>query len=141
MSLEENKAVVRRHLEEIWNKKNFEVAGELVDTHFNANHPERMGPEGEKRFVTSFHTRFPGWHFNIEDMIAEGDKIVVYWEASGKHEGEFKGFSPTGKPFTLKGFSLYRVAGGKIVGTRFSVWDRFGLMEQVGAFSPQEQAS
>ena len=133
MSVKENKAIVRRYVEES-NKWNLEIADELIDPSFNEMHPEsRSGPEGEKWLADFFHTTLPPWTFEIKDMIAEGDRVAVHWTASGTHEGEFRGVAPTGKPFTVDGIGIWRISGGKIVG-RHTVWDRLGLLEQVGAF-------
>ena len=78
-----------------------------------------------------------GMKFLSEDALTElpikGDRVVVQWKMSGTHEGEFRGVAPTGKPFTVHGFNIWRISGGKIVGRR-SVWDMLGLFEQVGAF-------
>jgi predicted ester cyclase len=133
MSLEENKAIIRRCTEE-WNKGNLEIADDLVDPKFNEMHPEgRKGPEGEKQLAAFFQRTFPPWRFETKEMIAEGDLVVVHWTVSGRHEGKYKGVAPTGKEFTVEGFNIWRISEGKIVG-RHSVWDRLSLFEQVGAF-------
>jgi predicted ester cyclase len=141
MSTEENKAIVRRYMEQVWNKGDPAVADELVDPRFNEIHPERSGPEGEKHFSAFYRTTFPGFRFTIEDMIAEGDRVVVQWIVSGTHGGEFMGVAATGKPFEADGISIYRLSGGKIVGNRHSVWDRLSLFQQVGAFPEIEPSS
>ena len=76
-------------------------------------------------------TSFPDFHVTSEDIIAEGDKVVSRWTASGTHKGELFGIPPTGKKATWKGISIYRFADGKIV----EAWgdaDFLGLLQQLG---------
>ncbi len=110
-SAQENKAVVRRFIEEAWNKGNLDVADELVDPEFcrsDASNPELRGPEALKRFVTSYRNIFPDTHITIEDQIAEGDKVVTRYTVTSSRRGEYAGG-------TFTGISIYRVADGKIV--------------------------
>lgn len=138
-TLDENKAIVHRYIEEVWNRGNLEVADQLVDADFNKDLSGYSGPEGEKRFVRILRTIFSDWRFTIQDMIAEDNKVVIQWTASGTHIGKFMGVAPTGKSFTITGVYICRVSEGKLVGTRHTDWDRLGILQQVGAFPIYEK--
>ena len=135
MSMQANKAIFRRIYEEFLNQGKSEVAGELFDTnHVNHLIPPGapQGLDGEKEFIASFRTAFPDVQFTIEDMIAEGDKVVgrVTWR--GTHRGEFMGVPPTGRKVTVEGIDIIRFANGKAVENWFS-GDMLGMMQQLGA--------
>jgi predicted ester cyclase len=88
--------------------------------------------EQTKQFTAASYKNIPDLNSTIEDMVAEGDKVVVRFTIHGTHNGEFMGIAPTGKKFTQAGTSIYRIAGGKIA----EVWwlaDTLGLMQQLGA--------
>ena len=133
MSTEENKAVVRRYYEEVFNKGNVEAANESVAADL-VNHSSMPGPagiEGIKQRVAVLHTAFPDLNFTFEEMIAEGDKVAACLTARGTHKGEFFGIPPTGKQIAVKALGIYRVVDGKIV----EVWglrDHLATMEQLG---------
>jgi predicted ester cyclase len=71
----------------------------------------------------------------LEDLIAEGDKVVGRFTASGTQQGEFMDIPPTGKPFTLMEIRIYRINNGKIVEC-WGLFDQMGLMQQLGAIPP-----
>jgi steroid delta-isomerase-like uncharacterized protein len=83
----------------------------------------------------AFFAAFPGLHISIEDVIAQGDKVAVRITWQGTHQGEFMGIPPTGKPVTVTGINLYRVANGKIVEEWWQE-DILGLMQQLGVLPP-----
>jgi predicted ester cyclase len=135
MSTQANKAIFRRIYEEFLSQGKSEVAAEL----FDANHVNHLIPpgapqglEGEKQFIASFRTAFPDVQFSIEDMIAEGDKVVgrVTWR--GTHRGEFMGVRPTGRRVAVEGIDIICFANGKAVENWFS-GDTLGMMQQLGA--------
>jgi len=132
---EENKTVARRWIEELWNKGNLSVADEVLAptyVHIDPSTPDLGGgPEGEKKRVTLYRTAFPDLHLNIDDLIAESDKVVIRWTCRGTHRGELSGIAPTGKPITLTGVSLCRLANGKAVEGRVN-WDALGMFQQLG---------
>ncbi|GIK43546.1 MAG: hypothetical protein BroJett011_73790 [Chloroflexota bacterium] len=134
MSLVENKAIVRRGWEEIWNKGNLTIAPEhyaLTYVSHMPGNPDMYGPEGHNQLVTMYRTAFPDLHFTVEDQIAEGDKVVNRVTARGTHLGEFRGIPPTGKPITVTGITIDRIAGGKLVES-WASWDFLGLLQQLG---------
>ncbi len=141
MSTEENKAIDRRIVEEVWNRKNLALVDELVDANFvlhGVGGPDLKGPEGFKQFVNINATAFPDFHVTIEDMIAEGDKVVSRVTAWGTHQGDFMGIAPTGKQFEVTAIIISRYAGGKMV-EGWLVNDVLGMMQQIGVV-PKELA-
>jgi steroid delta-isomerase-like uncharacterized protein len=143
----ENKAIVRRLYEEVWNKRRVELVDELVSPshamHDNHLPDSGVGPEAYKRNVARYVTGFPDLRFTVEDMVAENDKVAVGWTISGTHKGEFRGISPTGRRVLVEGITINQIAGGKIMDSYVS-WDALGLMQQLGvapAFGPPKGAS
>ncbi len=141
MSLEENKAIVRRHYEEFWAKGDLGVADEIYSTECvgqYANYPLQRGyPESEKQTVIRDNTVIPDTRIEIVDQIAEGDKVVTRWRATGTHTGPMEGVQPTGNRIDLTGVHIHRLKDGKIVEV-WAVDDLFGLMQQMGVIPPQE---
>jgi steroid delta-isomerase-like uncharacterized protein len=143
----ENKAIVRRLYEEVWNKRRVELVDELMSPshamHDNHLPDSGVGPEAYKRNVARFVTSFPDLRFNVEDMLAENDKVAVGWTISGTHKGEFRGISPTGKKVSIEGITIHHIADGKIMDS-YANADYLGLMQQLGvapAFGPPKSAA
>jgi len=134
MSVEENKALVQR-LVEVYNTGNLAALGEVLAPEFvyhNAPPGQKPGREGYKEAQMSGQNAFPDLHYTIEDMIAEGDKVVVRVTCSGTHRGEFMGIAPTNKRVTMPAVGIYRIVNGKI----FEEWefgDMLGFMQELGA--------
>ena len=137
MSAEENKAKVRRLIEEFLNKGNLAVADETFATNF-VNHSPAAGARPDrqvfKQYTTTLHTAFPDFYCAIEDLIAEGDRVVVSLMCRGTHKGEFMGISPTGRPVNVASLSILRFAGGRVV-ERWNVTDNLGVLQQLGVVS------
>jgi predicted ester cyclase len=130
MSAEENKAVVRREQEELWNHTgDLDAAEEL----FAAGEAEAA-----KQEAADFRRGFPDVISTIEDLIAEGDKVVARWRSRATHQGDYMGIAPTGNRVGFTGISFYRIEGGKIVQS-WNSEDRLGLMRQIGAVAESEQ--
>jgi len=142
MSAEENKAKVRRLIEEFINKGNLAVADEIFATNF-VNHSPAAGTtpdrQGIKQYITILHTAFSDFHCAIEDLIAEGDRVVVRLMCRGTHRGEFMGISPTGRQVNVTAISILRFAGGKVV-ERWNNTDNLGMLQQFGVVLPPGQA-
>ena len=138
MSTEENKALTRRLIEEMFNKRNLGVIDEFASPNA-VDHSAPPGtppdPEGIKQMLGMFLNAFPDLNITIEDMIAEGDKVVGRITMSGTHRGEFMGVVPTGKQITLGLIDITRFADGKIV-ERWSEGDMLGMMQQLGVVPP-----
>jgi steroid delta-isomerase-like uncharacterized protein len=132
---EANKNIVRRLFEEVWNKGNLSVADELFAptcTHHDPSTPDfGRGPESEKKRVTLYRTAFPDQRMTIEDIIAEGETVMVRWSCRGTHKGDLSGIAPTGKQVASSGISSVRFANSKIA-EAYVNWDALGLMQQLG---------
>ena len=143
MMSEENKALVRRFLEEAFNKGNLGVVDEICASDYVLHDPaspeEIRGPEGIKGFVQMYRSAFPDSHITLEDLIAEGDKVVSRWTARGTHQGELFGIPPSGNQVEVSGITISRFEGGKFV-EDWSNSDTLGLMQQIGAVPSQEGA-
>ncbi len=114
MSTEDNKALVRRLYEEVFNRGNLPTVDELLATDYidhTALPGTSPGPEGLKQFISMFRAAFPDLHFTIEDMIAEGDTVVVRQTYRGTHKGDLMNIPPTGKQVTITSIDIGRFAG------------------------------
>lgn len=135
MTNEENKAVVRRFVEEVINAGNFDVVDELV-AHDHVNDdptaPEApQGAEGIKQLIGMYREAFPDLHFEIREMISEGGIVAHRWILTGTHEGEMMGVEPTGRRVEVMGVEMNRVEDGKISASH-TVSDSMGMMRQLG---------
>jgi len=138
MSAEENKAVLHRLAEEIFNKGNISVVDEIIAPDYVFHGPvgmEYKGPEGFKQMVTMYRNAFPDLHMTVEDMVAEGDKVAQRITIRGTHKGELMGIAPTGKQVTITGIIIVRFVGGKEV-EAWSTMDLLGMMQQLGVAPP-----
>src|ERR687896_1205729 len=136
MSAEENKAVVRREMEELFNQGgNLDVADEIIAPNYVSHEPtsgEVRGIEGAKQFAATYREAFPDLQNTIEDMVAEGDKVVVRFRGRGTHQGETEAFGPpTGKRMEITGITIKRLSDGKIV-EAWTNFDALGMMQQLG---------
>jgi steroid delta-isomerase-like uncharacterized protein len=137
---EENKAIHRRVYEEIWNKGNLSVADEVISSDYIYHPlPEHRGPEWYKEIYHDFARAFADFHCKIEDMIAEGDKVMVRTTITGTHAREFWGVAPTGKQISVTEVAVVRIKGGKIV-EEWGGPDMLNLMQQLGVFPPMGQS-
>ncbi len=132
---EQNKAIVRRLVEELWNKGNLSVADQLFTpnyTHHDSSSPDfGHGPESERKRATLYRTAFPDLRLTIEDIIAEGDIVMARWSCQGTHKGDLNGIAPTGKHFTISGVTTVRFLNGKLA-EGYVNWDALGMMQQLG---------
>ncbi len=142
MSLEENKAIELRFLEEVVNKGNLDV----IDEHCAANFVDQTAlpgtapdREGYKQFFAMSRSALPDFHSTLEDIIAEGDKVAERFTVRGTHKGEWMGIAPTGKQVTVQGMAIHRITDGKIV-ENWANMDMLGVMVQLGVVPPPGQA-
>ena len=124
MSAEENKALVRREQEELWNHTGNLGAAEGLFV------PKQA--EAAKQEASDFRRGFPDVVSTIEDLVAEGDRVAARWTARATHLGEYVGVPPIGKEVEFTGISMYRIEGGRIAES-WTVQDELGLMRQIGA--------
>jgi steroid delta-isomerase-like uncharacterized protein len=143
VSAEENKALVRRWFEELFNQAKLDLADEIVTpdhvTHDTSTPEHLPGPEGERQLVNLVRGAFPDGRITIEDLVAEGDRVAVRWTFRGTHRGDFMGIAPTGKEVEMGAMDLFRVAGGKIAETWSNV-DMMTMMHQLGAIPTPAQS-
>ena len=133
MSTEENKAVVRRLWEEVWNRADLAVADEIFDETYAAH---------EKAFVPIVRAAFPDSHHGIEDLIAEDDRVVTRFIWSGTHRGAFMGVPPTDRPVEVGGIWIHRLEDGRIVeGREWGQVDWLSLLRQLDALTDQSHGS
>ncbi len=108
---EENKAIVKRIVYEIWNAGNLDLADELIAPDYIDNvsgSGSPVGPNGFKEAVNGVRDAFPDFALTINDMISEDDKVVLVWTFIGTHKGELMGIAPTDKLIEFDGIYLYR---------------------------------
>jgi predicted ester cyclase len=134
MSAQENKALVRRYVEEVVNRRHLNLLDEIFAPSFvqYGADPDRVsGVEDLKQFFVMLHSGYPDSQGTIEDLFAEGDKVVLRFVFRGTHQGEFMGIAPTGKQVTMAGIDICRIADDKTV----ELWgqeDMLGMMQQIG---------
>ena len=132
---EQNKAIMRRIYDEVFSNGNLAVVDELVVKDVIEHEEGPQGSEGLKQTVTMFRTAFPDLQFSVEDMIAEGDKVVSRITMRGTHKGEFMGIPATDKTFAVQAIDIIRFANGKAV-EHWGVTDSAAMMQQLGAAPP-----
>jgi steroid delta-isomerase-like uncharacterized protein len=134
VSVEENKAMVRRLCEELVNRGDLSVVDEIFATDFVNRSPATgttSDREGIKQYIAMVRGAFPDYHNIIEDLIAEGDRVVARVICRGTHRAEFMGIAPTGKVVAFSAVSIFRFVGGKVV-ERWNNTDDLGLLQQLG---------
>jgi steroid delta-isomerase-like uncharacterized protein len=139
MSAEQNKAIVQRYYEEIFERRRLADIDKIFAGGY-VNHQksdpggsnEVRGPEGLKKLAAEFFSAFPDHHTAIDDIIAEGDKVVTRWTTRGTHQGYIFGIAPTSRRIVISGITIDRIVDDKIVET-WTQWDLMGLFQQLGA--------
>jgi steroid delta-isomerase-like uncharacterized protein len=135
-----NKELVRRLYKEVYVDWNMELVDELVSPQFISHDWPKgspTGPEGFRNFYSAIRSALPDARYEVDDLIAEGDKVVVRWRLLGTHKGAFGGIAPTGQSIALKGIAIYRVEGGKLI-ERWVVTDLHGLLQEIRGSSPRD---
>lgn len=140
MAAEENKAVVRRSVEEGFNARNLAILDELCAPGF-INHdpanPAVRDREGLKEWWRMTLSSFPDMQATIDALLADGDCVIKRFTLHGTHTREFNGIPATGKPVTLQGIDVYRLENGRVK----EIWwayDNLGLLQQLGVISQPE---
>jgi steroid delta-isomerase-like uncharacterized protein len=141
MSAEENKALVRRFVEEFWNEGNTAAADELMapDAAIHMPTRETLDLDELKSFAGAWRESFPDWHSTFEELIAERDRVAERWTGRGTHRGELWSIPSTSKRVEGPGSVFYRIVDGKIVEFR-AQFDMLSLMQQPGALPDPAQA-
>ncbi|MGC9779548.1 MAG: ester cyclase [Candidatus Heimdallarchaeota archaeon] len=113
MSLEENKEIIRR-LNNVYNTQNWDLIDDLISPDYVDHSNKIQGPDALKTLMKMGKSAFPDWHENIEDIIAEGDKVWVFLTYTATHTGEWFGVAPTGKKITATSVDIHRIVNGKV---------------------------
>jgi len=136
-----NRTAVRRLYDECFNQGRLEVADQLVAPRFAITGPGgaggggALGPEAFKANARQLLAGFPDIQFTIHDLVAERDRVAVYWTWEGKHSGAFATIAPTGRKVRQEGMVLYHFEEGKAAQAR-AFFDRLNVMQQLGAAAP-----
>ena len=140
---EENKALVRRVVEEAWNRGNLEVIDEIFAPDYTEHilRPgQEAGIEGYKARVLTTRAAFPDLVCDVQDLIAEDDRIALRYTLRGRHDGELAGIPASGQRMSSDGMAFARFQNGRIV-ERWQVHDELALLQQIGAFPAAEAAT
>jgi len=137
VSAEANKALVRRYYEQLWNRWDFALVEEIIAADIALRGSlgiEVRGREGFQQYMRTVRAAFPDFQNQIQELVAEGDKVVARLAYRGTHQGELFGIRATGKPVTYAGVAIFRIANGKIL-EGWVLGDTLGLLHQLGASS------
>ncbi len=135
MTNSDNKALVRRYYEQMWNRWDLSIAEELLapDLRFRGSlGTESEGIRGFCRYARSVWLAFPDFHNEIEDLISEADRVVARLTYTGTHRGEALGLAPTGRHVQYSGIAWFTIEDGRITQV-YVVADRLALLEQIKA--------
>lgn len=136
MGPDENKVLVHRFFAEVINGGAFEQADEFVTADY-VEHQDLPGAEGQqgiavaKGFLSMMRVAFPDFRFEVEDLIAEGDKVAARVSVQGTHRGELMGLAPTGKRVNTSGIEVFRIADGKLA-EHWAAFEALDMLQQVG---------
>ena len=137
MSVEENKALVIRIAEDVWNQGNLAAIDELMTpgARYHGPHmPNGSGGRDDWRSaIAMYRSAFPDSHVTYDELIVTGDGIVGRWSATGTHKGDLPGMAPSGRKIAISGITIYRMANDRII----EAWehlDLLGMWQQLGVF-------
>ncbi|HUR56993.1 MAG TPA: ester cyclase [Opitutaceae bacterium] len=139
MTPQELKRFIARYTNEVWNKANVAAIDRYYAPnylHHDTSRPDVRTLADYKAWATSLLTGLKDMNIVADDLIAEDDKVVKRWTASGIHHAAIAGIAPTGQPVTFSGMSLYRVENERIVESWYA-YDLFGLLHQLGGLPKQ----
>lgn len=138
-SFEDNKQVVSRIWDEIWNLGKLEVCEEVFSDDYFGHLPmmDVHGPEQFRQLVRAYRNAYPDVHLTVEDIFGMGDRMAVRWVSRGTHLGEMMGIPPSGGKIEIMGISLFRVENGKVA-EEWEGFDTLKMMQQIGALPAQK---
>ena len=135
MSTEANKVLLRRYIEDVWHQGNLAA----LDTYLAADYRRHVSPtappltrDGQKQRLAGFRSAFPDIALTLEDVLAEGDRVVFRSTIRGTHKGAFQGIAPTATRVTVALLDMVRIQDGRIV-EQWGGPDLFDLLRQLGA--------
>ena len=134
---EQNKAIVRRWFEEVWNRGRVETIDELLAPHgighgLGDSEADTHGPEGFKPFVANLRGAIPDMHISLDDVIGEGDRVALRFTLRGTHTGPGLGIPPSGNRVQIQGVIIVKLLNGQLV-EAWNSYDQLGLLRQIGA--------
>jgi steroid delta-isomerase-like uncharacterized protein len=129
----DNKQLVVRWFEEVWNKGRAGAIDEMILPHTRVHglSPQPLGPDQFKQFYAGFRQAFPDITITVDGMVAEGDMVAARFSARGTHRADTLGFAATNRPAQFTGMVFVRVENGKLV-EGWNCFDRLGMIEQLG---------
>lgn len=118
--------------EEIWNKKNEAAIDKFIAEDAAGNDPKfGVGRESFRAQWKNWLIGFPDIHFEVKEIIAEGNSVASRWTLTGTNTGEFRGKPATGKYVSVDGVSIDRIKDGQVT-SGFDAWDELGFLNQLG---------
>ena len=140
MTTDDNKALVQRFYDEVINQKNLAALDQFVSPNA-VNHTVPAGlPQGPSQFLGLHLNAFPDAKATVEDLLADGDKVIARVSFHGTHQGAFGSIHPRGKPITVMAINIFRIANGKMV-EHWGLADRLSALQQLGVVPPPGQLS
>lgn len=144
MSVDENKSIARRFIEEVINRQDLELADALIVEDYVHHDPSlppelQRGRENYKKLFAMFLAAFPDLHGTIEGLVAEDDRVATRARWQGTHRGELQGIAATGKHVDFGFLQIQRIEGGKIA-EGWVIFDSLGMMQQLGVIPVPEGA-
>jgi steroid delta-isomerase-like uncharacterized protein len=140
---EQNKAVAKRFYE-AWNTDDFDAFDEILAADYQDHDSQNQfagtpGPDSAKRSAQMYRVAFSDGRIEVQEQLADGDRVITRWKAVGTHDGELMGMPATGKHVEISGITIDRIDGGKVV-EGWTTWDTLGMMQQLGAVPEPAQA-
>jgi len=133
MTTDMNRDLITKFFEQVLNGRRLSILGDFISGDYIEHSPtdgQKAGLEGVQQHIEAFFTAFSNTRYNLEDTIAEGNKVVAKWTLTGKHTGNFLGIAPAGKPMKMTGIDIYYIEDGRI-SEHWHEFDLFGLMAQL----------
>ncbi len=135
MSEQANRDLIVRHFEEIFNRGNLDFVDEAYTDdaviHDAIVPGVPSGPKGVRQYLRTYAGPVPDIHFEVTELIADGDMLAAHWTASGTHKGALLSLPPTGKHMEAEGVSIYRMEEGRIA-EAWNYWDVIAMLRSVG---------
>jgi steroid delta-isomerase-like uncharacterized protein len=143
MSIEQNRTVVCRYYDEVLNAGDLSAIDDLATDGYVENDPFPGQGDGRadlRRRAETLRGAFAPCTFTIEDVVAEGDRVVVRWRSRGTHSGEFLGMPATGRSFDIAGIDIHRVTDGRMA-EHWHVVDQLSQLQQLGVLPAPAEVS
>lgn len=136
MTTDDNKALVQRFFDEVINQRNAAAIDQFVPPGGGVNHTVPAGmPQQGNQMLAVYLAAFPDAQATVEDLLADGDKVVARVSIRGTHQGAFRGLAPTGKQITVIGIHIFRITNGQLV-EHWGLMDRLAALQQLGVAPP-----